>query len=164
MVINFAHLKKEMLVDGKGRVADGRVRSVAESKTQTERGHSQHQHYPALETDPQEQRPKQNPHTASRSFERSSTILAHPELGDYATPQDVFCYGCVNASVDAPGTTEEQWYCLQRKKKGEDGNGDRGGDLGDGQEFVFKPVRTAYLVGDCPLVKKGDAHREVNDG
>jgi len=160
MVMNFAHLKKEMLVGGKGKVAEGRVKAVAENENQEEHGHPQQQHHPALETDPQEQRPKQNPHTAARSFSRSSTILAHPELGDYATPQDVFCYGCINASVDAPGTVEESWLCMQRKKARED---DCAVAL-DGQEFIYKPIRLSYLVGDCPLVKKGKAHREVNDG
>jgi len=164
--MNFAHLKKEMLVlvEGEGeRGKDGKV--SAESKTQKKQG--QQEHHPARITDLQEQqehRQKQNPHTAARSFSRSSTILALPELGDYATPQDVWCYGCVNASVDAPGTVDESWWCMRRGQGGEGGNGDCGGDQGEGQEFVFKPVRSAYCIGDCPLVKKGSAHREVADG
>jgi len=159
MVMNFAHLKKEMMVKGKN---EGEGKAGEESKTQEEQGQSQQQHYPARKTDPQEQRPKQNPHTASRGFSRSSTLLANSELGDYATPQDVWCYGCVNASVDAPGTVEESWLCMQRKKTGEDVCA----VALDDQEFVYKQIRLSYLVGDCPLVKKGEAHREVkiNDG
>jgi len=66
----------------------------------------------------------------------------------------------MNASVDAPGTTEESWLCMQRKQAGK---GNCAVALDD-QEFIYKQIRLSYLVGDCPLVKKGEAHRDVGDG
>ena len=145
MVMNFQHLKKKMPT----KIEKTELPGPGDTKQHPlEQDHEQNIKRESKNI----KKESKNPHTSARRFTRSSTILAPPEMGENATPQDCWCYGCIFASVDAPGTTDERWLCVNKTGEGDD------------IQYIYRPVREFYTVADCQTVKSGKPHREVIDG